>query len=292
MNEERRSESSLSAEPEYILGHTQAELARLMQQAAYYERQTRLHLVDAGLSPGQHVIDFGCGVGDVAFLAARLVGPSGRVVGADRSKEAVLTARYRARQLGLANVEFICADDEALLSCVPTSSFDAVVGRMVLMYQSDPTLCLKRLATLLRPGGVVMFQEVQMALGWQGCFPPSPTFQSLWRVLSEAIKQAGVELNMGLRLRSTMLQAGLAHPACLLTGRVDGGADSPVYDYLAETIRSLVPAIVLFQIATAAEIDVDTLADRLRAEVLAHDGVIVPSMLVGAIAHRPALESG
>src|SRR5437868_11929896 len=102
--------------PEYILGHTQAELDRLIFQAKFYERQTRLHLVEAGLLPGMRVLDFGCGVGDVAFLAAALVGEAGQVVGIDRSEAAVQTARARAATLGLQHVEFRRVDDLELAS--------------------------------------------------------------------------------------------------------------------------------------------------------------------------------
>jgi ubiquinone/menaquinone biosynthesis C-methylase UbiE len=278
--------------PEYILGHTQAELDRLIFQGKFYERQTRLHLVESGLLPGMRVLDFGCGVGDVAFLAAALVGETGQVVGIDRSEEAVQTARARAAAMGLRHVELRRADDLELTSHFSHGSFDAVVGRLVLMYQPDPSACLRRLSTVLRPGGFAMFHEVQMAMGWHGAHPPSSTLTKLWGWMSAACAQAGVELQMGLKLRQTFLDAGFAAPELLLTSSVSGGSESPAYEYLAETIRSLLPAILKFGIATADEVEIETLAARLRAEIVAGNGAIVPSMLVGGIGRWPGPPAG
>jgi ubiquinone/menaquinone biosynthesis C-methylase UbiE len=56
----------------------------------------------AGIRPGMLVLDLGCGAGDVAFVAAGLVGPDGHVVGVDRSPEALPRAWLRAEQLALA----------------------------------------------------------------------------------------------------------------------------------------------------------------------------------------------
>jgi ubiquinone/menaquinone biosynthesis C-methylase UbiE len=276
---------SSTAAPEYILGHTQAELDRLIFQAKFYERQTRLHLVAAGLLPGMRVLDFGCGVGDVAFLAAALVGEMGQVVGIDRSEAAVQTARDRATAMGLRNVEFRCVDDVGLTGQFPAASFDAVVGRLVLMYQPDAIACLRRLSAVLRAGGFVMFHEAQMAIGWEGAYPPSPTLTKLWGWMSAACGRAGIELNMGLKLRQALLAAGFVAPELLLTSWVSGGSEAPAYDYLANTIRSLLPAILKFGIATAEEVEIETLGAKLRAEIVASDGAIVPSMLVGGVGH-------
>jgi ubiquinone/menaquinone biosynthesis C-methylase UbiE len=284
---EDRSTASHASSPEYILGHAQAELDRLISQARFYERQTRMHLVEAGLVRGMRVLDFGCGVGDVSFLAAALVEDAGQVVGIDRSEEAVQTARARAAAMGLRHVEFRCVDDLGLTAQFPAASFDAVIGRLVLMYQPDPAECLRRLSTVLRSGGVAMFHEAQLAMGWNGSYPPSPTLTKLWGWMSAACARAGVELDMGLKLRHALLAAGFVEPELLLTSWVSGGSEAPTYEYLADTIRSLLPAILAFGIATAEQVEIDTLAARLRAEIVAFDGAIVPSMLVGGIGRWP-----
>ena len=72
----------------YVLGHSDRELDRLQVQARLIEPITRTFFSDAGLAPGMRVLDIGSGAGDVAFLAAELVGEEGEVVGIDRASAA------------------------------------------------------------------------------------------------------------------------------------------------------------------------------------------------------------
>ena len=81
----------------YLLGDTIAEHQRLVRQAAIFDPFTERLFRDAGIGPGQRVLDVGSGVGDVAILAAKLVGPSGIVVGVERDSKTLATARSRAK---------------------------------------------------------------------------------------------------------------------------------------------------------------------------------------------------
>ena len=78
--------------PAYILGHSDPEIARLKMQARLLEPVTKRFLQQAGIAAGMHVLDIGSGAGDVAFLAAGLVGPSGSVLGSDTAAAAVSAA--------------------------------------------------------------------------------------------------------------------------------------------------------------------------------------------------------
>jgi len=80
-------EGHKSSENAYILGNHPEELARLDRQAAAIDRPTRLLLQAAGLAPGASVVDLGTGLGHVAQIAGELVGPTGSVLGIDRSAE-------------------------------------------------------------------------------------------------------------------------------------------------------------------------------------------------------------
>src|ERR1700749_3867241 len=90
----------------YPLGHTDAEHERLIRQAACVAPITERFFREAGIGPGQRVLDLGSGVGDVAMLAARLVGPSGEVVAIERDRNAISKASARVIEAGFHNVSF------------------------------------------------------------------------------------------------------------------------------------------------------------------------------------------
>jgi len=94
----------------YVLGHSDRELDRLSKQARLIDPITLRYLQAAGVSAGMRVLDVGSGAGDVAFLAAELVGETGEVVGTDRSSAALAMARRRARARSLGNVDFLDGD--------------------------------------------------------------------------------------------------------------------------------------------------------------------------------------
>ena len=107
----------------YVLGDTGAEHARLIRQAAIFNPFTERLFRDAGIGPGQ--LDIGSGVGDIAMLVARLVGPTGEVVGVERDVSTMAKARDRVAEAGLHNVGFMESDVGHVVSSEP---FDAVVG--------------------------------------------------------------------------------------------------------------------------------------------------------------------
>ena len=141
----------------YALGSTDWEHERLIRQAALLAPSTEQFLREAGISPGQRVLDLGSGVGDVAMLAARLVGPSGEVVGVERDAQAIARARVRVAEANLHNVSFTQSDAGEVSSNRP---FDAAVGRFILQFLPDPVAILRYLSRLVRPGGVFAFREV------------------------------------------------------------------------------------------------------------------------------------
>src|SRR6266566_2124092 len=108
---------------DYALGYTDAEHERLIWQAARVAPITERLFREAGIGLGQRVLDIGSGVGDVAMLAARLVGPSGEVVGIERDPKSIAKARARVTEAGLHNVSFTQSD----VSEIPDGDlFDAV----------------------------------------------------------------------------------------------------------------------------------------------------------------------
>ena len=141
---------------DYPLGNTDAEHERLIRQAKRVAPTTERFFREAGIGPGQRVLDIGSGVGDVAMLIARLVGPSGEVVAIERDPKSIAKARARVTEAGFDNVSF----NESDVGEIPDGKpFDAAVGRFILMYLPDPVAVLRAISRLVRPGGVLVFQE-------------------------------------------------------------------------------------------------------------------------------------
>ena len=239
-------------------------------------------LARAGLCPGLRVLDVGCGVGDVSLLARTLVGPSGSVLGIDRCAESLGLARHRAQRSGFDNVAFAQVSLEALDLQGP---FDALVGRLILLYLPEPAQLLRRLLGLLRPGGLVVFQEMDMRSA--RAVPSCPLYTRMGSWLCTTFERAGVETEMGSRLYATFLQAGLPAPELHSAAQVAGAEHTELYELLTNTLRSLQPLTEKFGIATRDEQDLDTFASRLRAEVAAGGGVIHAPSYVGAWARKP-----
>jgi ubiquinone/menaquinone biosynthesis C-methylase UbiE len=109
----------------------------------------------AGVSPGERVLDVGCGRGAVLFAAADAVGASGQVVGIDLAERMVALTAADAEQRGLPNVTVAVGDADR--PDFAPGSFDAVLASFVLFFLPDPEDALKRLAGLLAPGGRLGF---------------------------------------------------------------------------------------------------------------------------------------
>lgn len=264
-------------EPIYILGHSEEEQQRLIAQSALYGSFTEKLLIQAGIGKGMRVLDIGCGVGDVSMLAARLVGPQGIVVGVDRETVAVSVARKRAAALGWRNLTFVAGDPKDLTF---DRLFDALIGRFVLMYQADPRATVSSLREKVVSGGIVAFHELEFT------DPPglseNPTWHRCFTWWKQTAVRAGIEVHMGTKMYSTFTGAGLVGPTLEMFTPMGTGPDFVGYQYVAESLRSIIPLMEHLGIATAAELDVSTLVERLRADTLAAGGVLVLPHTVGA----------
>ena len=243
----------------YVLGSSDPELARLDAQAEYYRPATLDAMRWAGQRPGMRVLDLGSGTGAVAFAAAEMVGPTGRVLGIDLQEAPVATARRNAAILGLDNVSF----EQANLTTWTTDlRFDAVTGRLITMYFPDPGATIGRLAGFLEPGGIVLLQEFAMSMAHQ--IPETPLFRTTMDAFLGAFHAAGRPTDLGLDLDRVFAAAGLPAPVMAMGSRWERGHDARTYALLTGIVRTLLPVIVTHGIATESEIDIDTLEQRLR----------------------------
>lgn len=262
----------------YPLGRSAAETRRLIVQNQIYGPLTRQYLTGAGVTAGMKVLDLGSGAGDVALLVADLVGPQGRVVGVDSDPRILETARARVHAAGWTTVEFREGDIEH-----PDleAGFDAVVGRWILMYVPDPADLLRRAAALLRPGGIMAFQEMDLSRPPR-TYPPTSLHERLARLMVPPAGGPGPDTTMGMKLYRTYLAAGLPAPRLRIDAPIGGGPDWPGYAYLTGTLRSLLPTLERVGAVAAGDVDVDTLEHDLRAELVAADGVQILPSVVGA----------
>jgi SAM-dependent methyltransferase len=267
----------------YASGHSPRKLQRLQRQAQAFEPFTRQLFQQSGIVPGMRVLNVGCGSGDVAFLAADLVGPSGEVVGADRNSSAVPWANTRAQFRSMSNIRFLDGDPAALDFDEP---FDAVVGRFALMAYLDPVVALRQLLRHLCPGGVMVFQEFDFA----NCRsqPSSPTYERIVSLIQQTLRATAARPQVGLELHRVFHDAGLPAPSLRIDSLVGAGPDSPACAVVADVFQSLLPAMEKLHIATAAELDPSFLEQRLKHEITASKGVVVSPALIGACSRKPA----
>jgi ubiquinone/menaquinone biosynthesis C-methylase UbiE len=267
--------------PEYVLGHSSSEHERLISQSDLIDDLTAEVFRRAGLGKGMRVLDVGSGAGDVAFLAGSVVSRTGSVLGIDRAAESTSRAQKRARSMGLDHVTFQQCDLEAFDLDNPV---DALVGRFILMYLPNREHVLRRLLTFVRPGGLVIFHEIQISLA--RTVPPCPFVDATVARVRETFTRAGFEIDMGAKLLPLFRCVGLQNPKAILAGRIEDEPGTSMHAWLAGMARSLVPAMERLGVATADDLQIETLVARLEAETKTQHGVIIAPPLVGCWATR------
>ena len=265
----------------YMFGRSARELRRLAQQAALVEPETEELFRRAGITAGMHVLDIGSGAGDVAMLAGRLVRPTGTVHGVERSADSVALATNRAAAAANIAVRF---EEGDLDTYQPSFRYDALIGRFVLPYLTDPPGALRRLASHVRPGGVIAFMEFDVTR--ISSTPEAPLFASVASWITGAFEGIGIDPALGSSLGAVFRDAALPWPHMTSFQKASCGPDG-FYWLFAETVRTLLPHIVHLGIATAEKVDVETLATRLRDEAVSARLTVFSPRWVGAWVRVP-----
>jgi ubiquinone/menaquinone biosynthesis C-methylase UbiE len=262
MQPQRVAEERPRHTPKYSLGSEDHEVARLDAQAALLGRSTAMLLRAGGIARGMRVLDLGTGLGHVAFAAAELVGPVGRVVGIDRDPKLLYGAMRRASDHP--QVCFVEADVRTWRDEEP---FDAVVGRLIFFHLPDRLAVLRHHVESLRPGGLVV--ALDFDLGSIRTEPPLPLAEEAVRWTQATFLSAGACPTIGARLASLLIDAGLADVQSIGVQEYLGPGDPRGTRILCGVMRSLAPHAAAAGIPTPEHLRPDVLEERLDAAMQA-----------------------
>ena len=269
------------SENTYVLGSDPQELGRLDRQAAFIEAPTRLLLQASGLAEGMRVLDLGTGLGHVARLAAQIVGSAGSVVGLDRAPQALAVARQRAEAAGERHVSFVEGDVARWRADEP---FDAIVGRLVLFHMADPVAAARHHTQNLRPAG--LFVALDFDIGGARTYPAVEVADQTLAWVIQAFKAAGASPRIGSRLGTILERAGLDMVKTFGVQAYLAPNDPAGPALLTGVVRSLADVITARNIATAEQMDLSTLEQRIADGLRAEDAVFLPPTVVGAWGRR------
>jgi 2-polyprenyl-3-methyl-5-hydroxy-6-metoxy-1,4-benzoquinol methylase len=274
-------EALMETNNDYALGYTKAEHERLIRQAKRFEPYTERLFRESGIASGHRVLDLGSGVGDVSLLLARIVGPAGDVVGIERDACSIARANARVAEAGLRNVKFLQKDVNHIQTEKP---FDAVAGRFILMFLPDPASVLRSLLQLLKPGGIVAFQEPS----WKPFLAFNAEFSLYSKLLNaiyETFLRSGVNPEMGPDLHRVFQEAGLPAPSVHMETALGSGPD--FISLSADVLVSLAPLARQHNVPLEDLGSLATVAARIHHEVSAGNKIASLIPLVGVWARKP-----
>lgn len=197
--------SILSSPGKYALATGPAAVRRLHVLHNIYSPAGRRVLVNAGLKEGMKVADFGCGVGVVTRMLAQMVGPSGSVTGVDVNGDQLEEARELCSVAGLSNTSFLEAS--ACDTRLPRESFDLVYCRFLLLHLPDPISCLIEMRDVLKPGGILVVEDGDLATA--GSIPES-SFDRFADLFMQLGPIRGVDYSIASNLYHLVRSVGFA----------------------------------------------------------------------------------
>ncbi|MDR1183644.1 MAG: methyltransferase domain-containing protein [Coriobacteriales bacterium] len=241
---------------------------------------TQRLLTDGGIEKGMRVLDVGCGSGDLSIMASEMVGDSGEVIGFDISENAVSLARNTVKERHISIARFIQADIAELPNDIGT--FDAIIGRRVLMYQSDAAKSINSLLPYLTAKGKMIFQESDcMAASFHADSMPLHTSLQKW--IGDTVAKEGGNIHIGRQLYALMRNAKLKITlmrAEAILHTFESGSD------FGWATKMMASRMISRGVVTAEELDVNTLEDRLQGELRASDTPFIRDMAFGICAEK------
>jgi SAM-dependent methyltransferase len=206
-------------------------------------------LARLGVAAGWRCLDVGCGGGDVTVTLAELADPA-PVVGIDVDVPQLDIARHDAAGSGRTNVEFRAVD---AMTCDTEvhERFDLVYARFLLTHLPEPATAVASMVKLLRPGGIVAVEDIDIAA--QFCSPPSSAFDCYSEWYTAAHRARGGDPTIGRRLPRMLIEAGIENVAMNVVQ--PAGLHGDITQIAPLTLANTRQPIVELGIASDSEID-------------------------------------
>ncbi len=192
-------------ESDYVLGTHDDEVARLGLQHRIWRSVVTDCWHRAGITHGWRVLDVGAGPGYATADLAEIVGPSGAVLGIERSARFLEAARERGARRGLTNVEL--REGDLMEVSLGNLGYDASWCRWVASFVSSPKKLVENIAGALRPGGVAIFHEYSDYETFR-YMPVKPALESFMVEVMQSWRAAGGEPNIARELPQLLSDAG------------------------------------------------------------------------------------
>lgn len=200
--------------PEYVLGTNEAELHRLGFQHRLWSVPAQRLWERAGVGPGAHILDVGCGPGFASLDLAQMATSSGRVVGVDESSPFVAFANEQSKARKLKHAQFHVGDvmeiDRVLeAQHIKPGSFDVAYVRWVLCFVPDPAATISAIAKMLKPGGRLCVQDY-FRYNSMSVAPLSNAFATVINAVDKSWRDQGGDPDIMGRLPRIAIDAGLS----------------------------------------------------------------------------------
>lgn len=215
---------------DYVLGTDREELARLEIQHSIWTNISHASWLRANIGPGSKVLDLGAGPGFTSLELARLVGPSGQVVAFDQATNYLNFLKDSVKKNGIENLKITSGDIQANKINLPKNSFDAVYCRWVLAWLPNPTLALKHIKNILKPGGRIIVHDY---FNWRAmCLAPRSTaIEKLVVAAIKSFEEKNCNIDIMADLPRLLKQQGFRENHFELFQRAarGGGKDSTIH---------------------------------------------------------------
>lgn len=241
----------------YVLGVGDAAKERLRLLDKAYGPATRQMLLDAGLSAETRGLDLACGIGAVSCFMAGVIGKKGSLVAADVNPDQLVVAKgHCAKCEHDPPIDYM--ETSAYETGLPSESFDLVHIRFLLCHLAEPAAALREVYRLLKPGGALVCQDIQISRIF--CSPENAAFTRIDEIAVKTGRALGVDYNYGLRLPVDVMEVGFQPPEVRFIQPVYlRGPEKRLWEH---TIREATPAIL--HTGAASQDEMNGLLEEMR----------------------------